>query len=90
MNNPSGIILASLIVAGAILTVRGLQSAELSPRTYAGLAVVAFFLIILAQFSPELAQAFALLVLVAVLLSGAGDLEGLMKVIGKGVVQHGR
>lgn len=84
--NPSGTIIASLFVAGAILTVRGLATADISPRTYAGLAVVAFFLLIIAQFSPELASAFALLVLVAVLLSGASDLEGLLKLVGKGAV----
>jgi hypothetical protein len=88
---PQGTILASIIIAGAILTVRGLATADLSPRTYAGLAVVAFFLIAIGQFSPELASAFAVLVLIAVLLSGASDLEGLLKLIGKGAVkQDGR
>jgi uncharacterized membrane protein len=81
--NPTGVILASIIITAAILTVRGLTKGEIRPAAYAGLAIVAFFLLAIAQFSPELASAFALLVLVAVLLSGTSDINGVLAIVQK-------
>lgn len=74
-DNPTGWIIASIVISGAILTVRGLAKADITPRTYIALGVVAFFLLAIAQFSPELAAAFALLVLVVVLLTSAQDIN---------------
>jgi hypothetical protein len=82
-DNPTGVILASIIITAAILTVRGLATADVHPSTYAGLAVITFFLLAIAQFSPELASAFALLVLVAVLLSGTADLNAVLTLVKK-------
>jgi CHASE2 domain-containing sensor protein len=80
MRDPERMILAVLVVTGGIVTWRGLRAGKLSPRTYAGLAVLALLLLALGTFVPKFAAAFALLVLVVVLLSSVQDLESLMQV----------
>lgn len=74
---PQATILASLVISAGVLTWRGAQEGTLSPRTYAALAVVAFMLLALGAFLPGLAAAFAVLVAVTVLLSGAESLQTL-------------
>lgn len=77
----AGKVIGALVIAGAILTVRGLVKADLSGRTYIGLGIVAFFLLAVGAFSPELASALALLVLVVVLLSSASDISALLRFV---------
>lgn len=84
MTDPKVTILASLIASGGVLTWKGLRAGTLSPRTYAALVVVALMLLILGGFAPELASAFAVLVLVTVLLSSSAELAGLGNLTTKG------
>lgn len=83
MNAERAIVVALLVSAG-VLTLRGMQSGTLTPRTYAALIVVAFLLLALGSFLPELAAALAILVMVAVLLSGSADLAKLGELAMKG------
>ena len=84
MTDARGTVLAALLVAGAVLTWRGVQAGSLSPRTYAALVVVALMLIMLASFAPALAAAFAVLVAVAVVLSCERDFASLGRIAGLG------
>lgn len=83
MDDPEKAILASLVVTAAVLTWRGARTGTLTPRVYAGLAVVAFMLLALGTFAPQLAAAFAVLVLVVVLLSSQEDLQALTALGGR-------
>jgi len=76
-NDPEKVILGTLVLTAAVVTWRGVRSGTLSPRTYAALGVVAFLLLGLGTFAPQLAAAFAVLVLVVVLLSSQADLVAL-------------
>jgi hypothetical protein len=71
--------LGAVVISGGILTARALREGDLGPRTYAGLAVVTVFLFGISAFSPELAAALAVLVLVSLLL-GSDDIQNLVDV----------
>lgn len=74
-----GTILTALVASAGVLTWRGIQTGTLTPRTYAALIVVALMLLVLGGFAPALASAFAVLVLVSVLLSSPADFASLSK-----------
>jgi CHASE2 domain-containing sensor protein len=80
--DPDKIILASIALAGGILTWRGVRTGSLTPRTYAGLGVVAVMLLGLGAFAPPLASALAVLVLVVVLLTSQEDIASLVDIGG--------
>lgn len=84
MNDPDKVILASLLLTGGVLTWRGVREGSLTPRTYAALAVVAVFLLGIGAFAPALGSAFAVLVLVVVLLASSEDIRSLTT-LSKGV-----
>lgn len=79
--DPRTTILAALVGTAIVMTYRAVvNEGNVTPRTYGALVVVALMLMILGSFVPDLAAAFAVLVLLAVLLSGAQDLEGLASI----------
>lgn len=78
---PERIILASVVLTGGLLTWRGLQAGNISPRTYAALGLVSLVLFGVGSFFPDLAAAIAVLVLVTVLLSEGDQLEALTKLV---------
>lgn len=80
----SKLILTSMLIAGGLLTYQGIKDDSLSPRTYAGLALASLFLFALHSFAPDLAAAFAVLVLVMLLLSMGEDIIGLLDLLRPG------
>lgn len=80
MTDAKGLIIASLVGTGAILTWRGVTHGSLTPRTYAALIVIALILIMLGSFAPDLAAAFGVFIFLAVLLSSSADLESLGRI----------
>lgn len=87
--NPKGALLATVMLMGGILTARALREGTLSPRTYAGLAIMAVMLFGVSAFSPELATAFGVLALVAMLL-GSDDVQNLVQLLSVKGVRSGR
>ncbi len=84
--DPKGTIIAALVASAGVLTWKGVSTGTLTPRTYAALIVVTMMLLVLGSFAAELAAAFAILVLVSVLLASPGDIESL----GRLAVRPGR
>lgn len=75
-------IVAALVIAGAILTLKAGREGNITPRLYAGLGVVAVMLLALAMVAEDLATALAVLILVVVLLSSAEEIQGILGLIG--------
>lgn len=80
----AGTVLAALTLTAGVVTFRGLQSGSLTPRAYAAFGVVAFMLLGVTAFYPELGAALAILVLVSVLLGSREDIEAIGRLAGRG------
>lgn len=72
--------LVALLGTAGVLTWRGLTGTPLGPQPYVALAVAALFLLIVGNFAPDLAAAFAVLLFLSVLLAGSRGLESLARV----------
>lgn len=71
--------LVALLGTAGVLTWRSIAGMDLGPRPYFALAVVALMLLVVGNFAPDLAAAFAVLLFFAVLVAGSRDLESLAR-----------
>lgn len=83
MKDPEKLIVTALTIAAGVVTWRGLREGTLTPLSYVSFVIVAIILLTLGQFVPDLAAAFAILILVALFLgvrpptfAGAGTAPG--------------
>lgn len=75
------VILGTIVLSAGIVTWQGLQDGNINIRAYAGLTVLAFFLLAIGTFAPDLAAAFGVLVFVTLLLARGESLGKLNRLI---------
>ncbi len=76
---------ALFVGSGAVLTIDGLMHADLHPSRYIALIVAFVLIVLLAQWSGDLASALAWLVFLAILLTkGQSVLTGVTKASSRG------